>query len=146
MSEGCKSLEKIYLGAFYKILTMPFQHASLENFPHLREILVRLLFAPAQEAPVEDAPSAPGTPASSPAPTRYSVRSTPKERYPLLPSVDKVLILSFLCSQAVSSKAIHAHMESCEEQLTELRKQKIEVNRAKKQLYVTRPISISVRS
>ena len=38
-----------------------------------------------------------------------------------------------MCSLAISSKAIHAHMEWCEEQLTALRKEKIEVNRTKKQ-------------
>ena len=38
-----------------------------------------------------------------------------------------------MCNLVVSSKAIHAHMESCEEQLTALRKEKIEVNRQKKQ-------------
>lgn len=37
-----------------------------------------------------------------------------------------------MCNLAVSSKAIHVHMESCEEQLTALRKEKIEVNRQKK--------------
>jgi hypothetical protein len=34
---------------------------------------------------------------------------------------------------AISSKTIHGHMEYCEEQLTALRKEKIEVNRLKKQ-------------
>ena len=38
-----------------------------------------------------------------------------------------------MCTLAVSSKAIHAHMELCDEQLTALRKEKIEVNRTKKQ-------------
>ena len=41
-------------------------------------------------------------------------------------------IIAFMCNLAVSSKAIHAHMETCEEQLTALRKEKIEVNRTKK--------------
>jgi hypothetical protein len=38
-----------------------------------------------------------------------------------------------MCNLAISSKAIHGHMEFCEEQLTALRKEKIEVNRLKKQ-------------
>ena len=58
--------------------------------------------------------------------------STPQDRYHALPPQDKIDILSFLCNLAISSKAIHAHIELCEEQLTELRKQKIEVNRSKK--------------
>ncbi len=57
----------------------------------------------------------------------------PKERYYALPVVDRIAILSFMCSLAISSKAIHMHMDSCEEQLTALRKEKIEVNRMKKQ-------------
>lgn len=57
----------------------------------------------------------------------------PKERYYALPVVDRVAILSFMCNLAVSSKAIHMHMDTCEEQLTALRKEKIEVNRMKKQ-------------
>lgn len=63
-----------------------------------------------------------------------SVPSSPRDRYHKLSPVDKIAILSFLCNTAVSSKAIHIYMESCEEQLTALRKEKIEVNRSKKQL------------
>lgn len=37
-----------------------------------------------------------------------------------------------MCDLAVSSKAIHVHIEHCEEQLTALRKEKIELNRTKK--------------
>lgn len=50
-----------------------------------------------------------------------------------MPVEDRIAILSFMCNLAVSSKAIHIHMESCEEQLTALRKEKIDVNRQKKQ-------------
>jgi bromodomain adjacent to zinc finger domain protein 1A len=41
-----------------------------------------------------------------------------------------------MCNLAISSKAVHAHMELCEEQLTALRKEKIDVNRQKKALLV----------
>lgn len=41
-----------------------------------------------------------------------------------------------MCDLAASSKSVHAHMESCEERLTALRKEKIETNRIKKQLCV----------
>ncbi|KAI0304838.1 ATP-utilizing chromatin assembly and remodelling N-terminal-domain-containing protein [Russula brevipes] len=47
---------------------------------------------------------------------------------------DKIAILAFLCNIAVSSKSIHAHMEACEEELTSRRKEKIELNRARKAL------------
>jgi len=55
------------------------------------------------------------------------------KRYYTLPPEDRIAILSFMCNVAISSKAIHSHMEYCEEQLTALRKEKIEVNRLKKQ-------------
>jgi bromodomain adjacent to zinc finger domain protein 1A len=54
----------------------------------------------------------------------------------MLPPEDKIAILSFLCNVAVSSKSIHAHMETCEEELTSRRKEKIELNRARKALCV----------
>jgi len=49
-----------------------------------------------------------------------------------MPVEYKIALLSFMCGLSVSSKAIHLHMESCEEQLTALRKEKIEINRSKK--------------
>ncbi|KAG6842516.1 hypothetical protein C0991_000042 [Blastosporella zonata] len=107
-------------------------HATVTNFPRLREILTRLLFA--AEPRVDTSPGSPSssrnsTPESAP----LSQRSIPAERYYTLPPQDKIAILSFMCNLAISSKAIHAHMESCEEQLTALRKEKIDVNRLKKQ-------------
>lgn len=92
---------------------------------------MRLLFAP--DIDIDGQASDLSNSSTTPAPHKFSARSTPKERYHSLPPKDKVTILSFMCNLAVSSKAIHTHMESCEEQLTELRKQKIEVNRSKKQ-------------
>ncbi|KAK0233457.1 chromatin remodeling complex protein [Armillaria fumosa] len=109
-------------------------HANMTNFPCLREILTKLLFAP--EEANEPSTSSSASSSRSPAPhsSLYTVSSSPAERYHSLPPADRIAILSFLTNLAVSSKAIHAHMESCEEQLTALRKEKIEVNRSKKQL------------
>lgn len=59
--------------------------------------------------------------------------SSPKQRYYYLPPEDRIAILSFMCNLAISSKAIHSYLDTCEEQLTALRKEKIEVNRLKKQ-------------
>ncbi|KAH9946696.1 chromatin remodeling complex protein [Amylocystis lapponica] len=106
-------------------------HANFGNFPRFREILTRLLFAP--DAVEEQSASTPESSLSSPPPVYLSVSSAPSERYYSLPPQDRVAILSFMCNLAISSKAIHAHMEWCEEQLTALRKEKIEVNRSKKQ-------------
>jgi bromodomain adjacent to zinc finger domain protein 1A len=94
-----------------------------------------LLYAPDAD---EEIPTAGGSRATTPvaapvAPQRYTQRAAPKDRYHALSPEDKIAILSFMCNLAVSSKAIHSHMETCEESLTDLRKQKIEVNRSKKQ-------------
>ncbi|KAI5835871.1 hypothetical protein K523DRAFT_359692 [Schizophyllum commune Tattone D] len=83
-------------------------HANLQNFPRLREILTRLLF------------------------DENNNPTVPEVSYPYLPPEDRIAILTFMCDVAISSKAVHQHMEQCEEQLTALRKEKIEVNRQKK--------------
>ncbi|KAF5377663.1 hypothetical protein D9615_005253 [Tricholomella constricta] len=107
-------------------------HATVANFPRLREVLTRLLFAPESSAETSS-PSSSSSRVSTPVSFSLSQRATPAERYYSLPPHDKIAILSFMCNMAISSKAIHAHMESCEEQLTALRKEKIDVNRLKKQ-------------
>ncbi|KAH7924854.1 chromatin remodeling complex protein [Leucogyrophana mollusca] len=106
-------------------------HANLQNFPRLREVLTRLLFAP--DLPAEPSTSSSSSRVSSPAFQSLTLSSSAGERYHTLPPVDRIAILAFMCNLAISSKAIHVHMESCEEQLTALRKEKIEVNRLKKQ-------------
>ncbi|KAH9937610.1 ATP-utilizing chromatin assembly and remodelling N-terminal-domain-containing protein [Fomitopsis serialis] len=106
-------------------------HADYENFPQMREIFTKLLFAP--EPATEASTSATSSPSSSPAPVTLAVLSHPSFRYYTLSAAERVAILAFMCNLAISSKAIHSHMERCEEQLTALRKEKIEVNRTKKQ-------------
>ncbi|KAJ6604346.1 chromatin remodeling complex protein [Mycena vulgaris] len=107
-------------------------HATLTNFPTLREVLTKLLFAPDPHVDPCSSPSSSrvSTPVPSPA---LTVVSNPAERYYALPPADRIAIMSFMSNLAISSKAIHGHMEYCEEQLTALRKEKIEVNRLKKQ-------------
>ncbi|KAJ7462685.1 chromatin remodeling complex protein [Mycena galericulata] len=108
-------------------------HATLANFPTLREVLTKLLFAPdlhVDPCSSSSSSSRVSTPLPSPA---LTVISNPTERYYALPPADRIAILSFLSNLAISSKTIHGHMEYCEEQLTALRKEKIEVNRLKKQ-------------
>ncbi|KAI0068477.1 hypothetical protein BV25DRAFT_1793071 [Artomyces pyxidatus] len=106
-------------------------HATVESFPPLRRVLTRLLFAP--DPSTEHSSSSPNSRASSPVPTLYTQPTHPSQSYHAMPAEDRIAILAFMCNVAVSSKAIHAHMESCEEQLTALRKEKIEVNRTRKQ-------------
>ncbi|KAJ7783454.1 chromatin remodeling complex protein [Mycena maculata] len=107
-------------------------HATLTNFPTLRQVLTKLLFAPDPHVdPCSSSSSSRvSTPPLSPA---LTLVSNPAERYAYLPPADRIAILSFMSNLAISSKAIHGHMEYCEEQLTALRKEKIEVNRLKKQ-------------
>ncbi|RDB28913.1 hypothetical protein Hypma_015347 [Hypsizygus marmoreus] len=107
-------------------------HATVTNFPRLQEILTRLLFGPEPSAEAAS-PSSSTSRVSTPSSLPLTQRAAPGERYYSLPPRDKIAILSFMCNLAISSKAIHVHMESCEEQLTALRKEKIDVNRLKKQ-------------
>ncbi|KAF8640381.1 hypothetical protein AX17_000051 [Amanita inopinata Kibby_2008] len=106
-------------------------HATTSSFPRLREILTRLLFSP--ETPKEPSVSSSSSRVSTPLVEPLRIISSPAKRYYTLPPEDRIAILAFMCNAAVSSKAIHSHMEYCEEQLTALRKEKIEVNRLKKQ-------------
>ncbi|KAF8844084.1 hypothetical protein BDN67DRAFT_944466 [Paxillus ammoniavirescens] len=106
-------------------------HATVENFPRLREVLTALLFAP--EPNVESSTSSSSSRISSPISHPLTLASLPGERYHALPPADRIAILAFMCNLSVSSKAIHTHLESCEESLTALRKEKIEINRLKKQ-------------
>ncbi|KAI0001976.1 chromatin remodeling complex protein [Russula vinacea] len=110
-------------------------HATLSSFPTLRRVLTRLLFAP--ETPSEQSVASPTSGGSSPVPTKHQP-THPKQCYPMLHPEDKIEILAFLCNVAVSSKGIHAHMETCEEELTSRRKEKIELNRARKALIEAR--------
>ncbi|KAL4267617.1 Chromatin remodeling complex protein [Pleurotus pulmonarius] len=93
-------------------------HATVQSFPRLQEVMTRLLFN--VDSQTED---------EEPAPLQ---QSSADQQYAYLCPADRIAILSFMCNLATSSKAIHVHMESCEEQLTALRKEKIEVNRQKK--------------
>ncbi|KAH9064169.1 chromatin remodeling complex protein [Lactarius vividus] len=110
-------------------------HATLSNFPTLRQVLTHLLFAP--ELSSELSASSPTSRVSSPVPSQHQP-SSPKQCYPMLPPEDKIAILAFMCNIAVSSKSVHAHMEACEEELTSRRKEKIELNRTRKALIEAR--------
>ncbi|EJD04148.1 uncharacterized protein FOMMEDRAFT_140191 [Fomitiporia mediterranea MF3/22] len=110
-------------------------HATLSSFPKLRSILNKLLFDWPESSSSSIDPLSPGSsPLSSPTPRSGPTVASPAERYFSLPPEDRISILQFMCDLAVSSKQIHSHLESCEEQLTAYRKEKIELNRQKKQL------------
>ncbi|KAF7339722.1 Chromatin remodeling complex protein [Mycena sanguinolenta] len=125
-SEGREGWEEALFGCLK-------DHATPANFPNLREVVTKLLFAPdlhVDPCSTSSSSSRISTPVPSVA---LTVPSNPTERYYALPPADRIAILSFMSNLAISSKTIHGHMEYCEEQLTALRKEKIEVNRLKKQ-------------
>lgn len=100
------------------------QHATVQSLPSLRRIMQDLMFEPSREGPsISDGP-------------RQYVPSTPAERYIHLLCEDKIAILAFLCEICIASRVIRAHIDWADASLTELRKEKIEVNREKRRLYV----------
>ena len=54
------------------------------------------------------------------------------ERYPHLPLGDKLQILLFLCELAVMTRAVHGYYDECEAHLAALRKERVEISRARK--------------
>lgn len=60
--------------------------------------------------------------------------STPSDRYPHLLFEDKIAILSFLCEICMACRGVRGHIDWGDASLTELRKEKIEVNREKRRL------------
>lgn len=60
--------------------------------------------------------------------------SSPRERYPLLPTVDKLAIIQCLCDLAVMTRAIKSFFDECEIRLTELRKERVELGRQRKKI------------
>lgn len=125
MLNRCRSTFWVFSGRW---LTTP-KLASAEAFPLLQHILTWLLFEP----PGSDESPGGSSPPTHPQDSQvFTERANPGERYWTMPIEYKIALLSFMCGLSVSSKAIHLHMESCEEQLTALRKEKIEINRSKK--------------
>lgn len=102
----------------------------MEAFPLFQQVITWLLFEPEDR----DKPGGSSSSIHSQDPQKFTERAVPGERYWTMPVEYKIALLSFMCGLSVSSKAIHLHMESCEEQLTALRKEKIEINRSKKQV------------
>lgn len=70
---------------------------------------------------------------SQPAPRSYTP-STPADRYIYLLAEDKIAILAFLTEICIACRSVRAHIDWGDASLTELRKEKIEVNREKRRL------------
>lgn len=58
------------------------------------------------------------------------------ERYPSLSLSDKVAVLWFLCEMAVLTRNVKAYYDECEMHLVDLRRERTELGRTRKQMYV----------
>lgn len=98
-------------------------YATTATFPRLRPILTSLVYGPSP--PENDDESSTGSVVEP---------CHPADRYPSLPPEDKINIIQFLCELTIPCKPIRSTLEAAEADLTELRKEKIELNREKKKL------------
>ncbi|KAG8844443.1 hypothetical protein FRB96_003031 [Tulasnella sp. 330] len=98
-------------------------YATTETFPRLRPILTHLVYGPSP--PLKDDESEAGSVVEP---------CHPSDRYPSLPIEDKLAVIQYLCDLAMACKPIRTALESAEVDLTDLRKEKIEVNRERKRL------------
>lgn len=105
------------------MLNLDTQHATVQTLPNLRRILQDLIFEP--EEPASD---------NSSNQIKSFTPSTPSERYAHLLCEDKIAILSFLCEICIACRGVRGHIDWGDASLTELRKEKIEVNREKRRL------------
>jgi bromodomain adjacent to zinc finger domain protein 1A len=124
---GITFIDCFYL---YTYLSFRVQHATMQTLPNLRRILRSLLFVPVTGTSTESSSSSTPPPALA----GSHQRSTPAERYPLLLHEDKIGIITFLCEICMAARIVRGHIEWGDSSLTELRKEKIEVNREKKRL------------
>ncbi|KAG9001450.1 hypothetical protein FRB94_004765 [Tulasnella sp. JGI-2019a] len=98
-------------------------YATTATFPRLRPILTHLVYGPSP--PLKDDESEAGSVVEP---------CHPSDRYPSLPVEDKLAVIMYLCDLAMACKPIRNALEAAEVDLTDLRKEKIEVNRERKRL------------
>ncbi|KAH7104205.1 hypothetical protein BKA62DRAFT_497973 [Auriculariales sp. MPI-PUGE-AT-0066] len=108
-------------------------NASVQSFPRLRDIVTYLLY---DTAAIEASRKTGWTPlaGNSAAPPSAHPIAEPADRYPTLPPSDKIAVIAYLCDLAITARPIHHFMDNCETKLTELRKEKVEINKEKKRL------------
>jgi len=93
--------------------------------PQLREIITHLLFAAL--------PSATGGEVQNGDDQKQGWQSfKPRVRYKTLSFAYKIAILAFICELSTGTKAIHGFLETCENSLTEMRKEKVELKKQHK--------------
>ena len=87
---------------------------------------------------IETKPQTNGDNKHSPRKPRYAGTDNPdpESRYLDLDVADKLEILLFLCDMNLSSKVVRNYIDDCDLRLTEERKDKAELNKQRKELYV----------
>lgn len=112
--------------------------------PNLTRILAHLFEGADLSAPTPGISSTPANEPSDPSGPAPRISfadadaalggAKPEAAYLTLAIEDKIDILGFLCALAMGSKAIRAYIDESETRLTELRKQRADVNKERKAL------------
>jgi bromodomain adjacent to zinc finger domain protein 1A len=108
------------------------QRGGIETLPELPRILRHLLYG--SSSPIQAEAAKAESEESDSGESLLDV--DPEEQYLTLPIEDKLAIVGFLSELVLSSKYVRGYIEDCEAELTDLRKERIEINREKKALYV----------
>lgn len=154
-ADGRLGWERHLIGALCQVSTQisvpfadthppPVQRGGPIYLPNLRRILAHLFegadFSAPKVEPVAAAlPSLTDeleVPASSQLSDLPTDTSDPAAAYLTLALEDKLDILSYLCTLASGSKLVRSYIEESESQLTEYRKQRADVNKDRRALYV----------
>lgn len=127
----------------YSLCGVLSKRANLSNFPRLVPILSHL--SGIAEYTVDEMTKEEEAKGDQEATTKATganneLYQTPVHRYTTLSFRDKVIIIHFLCEQAVMSKGVKSFFDECEHMLTELRKERVELSRARKKLIEDRLI------
>lgn len=122
----------------YSLCGILSKRGSVHDFPRLVPILSHLSgtakYTPAEGEEEEEVAE------QAAVLTTGELYQTPVHRYTTLTFRDKVFIVHFLCEQAVMSKGVKTFFDDCELMLTELRKERIDLSRARKKLAEDRAI------
>lgn len=149
-NDGRKGWERHVIGALCTVslsssllVTLTDVSSSQRGGPLSMPNLVRILehlFQEVESTIPPPEPIVPPTPTfGAPAVEYYEaeiVKYDPTISYLTLSIEDKIDILGYLCTLALGSKAVRTYMEECDANLTEGRRDRAEVNKERKRLYV----------
>jgi hypothetical protein len=89
------------------------------------------------EENAEEEEEVPETPRRVKMPYAGSDDPDPESRYLTLTLAQKLEILTFLCNHSMMSKVVRNYVDDCETRLTEDRKEKADINKERRELYVS---------